>query len=279
MIHIASGVYVENLAIEDDEKLTLSGSSPCTVVAADPDENVIGIEGGDVTLSGLEVTGGDDGINADDMISLTVRNVVVTGNGDKGLKAGDTSSVHITDCTFSQNDSDGIKLEGVDVAHISGVSLSENSDGIDIESSGDINISKLTATENEDEGVEVDDTESVSINGATVSDNGDDGLDLDDTQSIRLVSVISMGNAGNGLQIEAEGHFDTETLTVVNCVFSENGEDGIKIVEESAEVYAVRLTNITAQYNVESGLDIAVSGSVKLAKVISEDNGEGDILP
>ncbi|MHC4207789.1 MAG: hypothetical protein ACYSTT_24305, partial [Planctomycetota bacterium] len=64
MIQIASGVYVENLTIEDDEKLTLSGSSPCTVVAADSDENVIGIEGGDVTLSGLEVTGGDDGINA-----------------------------------------------------------------------------------------------------------------------------------------------------------------------------------------------------------------------
>ncbi|UCG58125.1 MAG: right-handed parallel beta-helix repeat-containing protein [Phycisphaerales bacterium] len=279
MIHIACGEYEENLAIDDPDKLTLAGSGASLVTAADPDEHVIEIDGGDVTISNLEVAGGDDGIRADDMVSLTVRNVVVTGNADEGLQAGNVENVKISNSTFSENEGDGVNLEEVDVATINGITLLENDDGIDIEASGEIHVTQLTACGNLDEGFEVDDTASVVIVGGTVSGNYDDGLDLDDTQSVRLVSVVSTGNVGNGLQIEAEEDFDTEVLTVVNGVFSENGEDGIKVVELGAVVHRVGLTNISARENVESGLDIDISGSVKLARVISEDNGEDDILP
>lgn len=259
--------------------MTLSGSGASLVVAADPDEHVIEIDGGDVTISSLDVTGGDDGIRADEMTSLTLNNVVATGNADEGMQAVDISSVKITNCMFLENEGDGVNLEAVDTAKINGITLLDNDDGIDIEASGEIHVTQLTASSNEDEGFEVDDTESVVIVGGTVSENDDDGLDLDDTQSIRIVSVVSTLNAGNGLQIEAEGDFDTESLSVVNCEFSLNEEDGIKTTEEDAVILKISITATMAQYNVESGLDITATGDVRLANVLSEDNGEDDVLP
>jgi hypothetical protein len=92
------------------------------------------------------------------------------------------------------------------------------------------------------------------------------------------VSVVSTENDGSGLQIEAED-FDTVVVFIVNSEFSDNGEDGIQMREEDAMVHRVRLAKVTARNNVESGLDIDVTGSVMLKRVISKDNGADDILP
>jgi hypothetical protein len=326
-IKIAAGEYVENVTIEDTDKVTLAGRGGAVIRADDRKENVITIECSDVTIANLEITGGDDGIKTKTgPISLTLRDVVVSGNAEDGLDARNVSSLMIVHGTFSQNGDDGIKVKGAETAAITGTAVLDNGeegvdfenigaihirhltaegnrddgikvewadvvritatsvlhnggDGVDLETIGAIHVTNLTADWNGDEGLEVDDSGRALVVGGSYSNNADDGIDLDDTQSIRIVSVVSTGNDGSGLQVEAEGHFDTDVVSIVNSEFSDNGEDGIQIREEDAIVHQVRLTSVTARNNVESGLDINVSGSVRLTRVISQDNGEDDILP
>lgn len=281
MIKIASGEYVEKLSIKDADKLTLAGSGGTLINADDPEKNVIKIKSGDVTISNLAVTGGKDGIKANEMTSLTLRDVVVTGNADEGLQAEDVSSVKIVHGTFSENGDDGIKVEVAEAVQITGTTVFDNGgDGIDLEEIGAIHVTDLTVDGNGDEGLEVDDSGSAVVVRGTYSNNADEGLDIDNTLSIRIVSIVSTGNGGNGLQVEADDEeIEIEAVSIVGSVFSDNDEDGIQIVEDGTVVHRVTLTNITARNNVESGLDIDVSGSVRLSRVISEDNGEPDVLP
>jgi hypothetical protein len=51
MIRIASGEYVEDLTIEDTNKVMLAGGGGTVINADDPDEHVIRIESGDVTIA------------------------------------------------------------------------------------------------------------------------------------------------------------------------------------------------------------------------------------
>lgn len=287
MIHIASGNYTENLAINDADKLTLTGDG-AVVTAADAGEDVIAIKAGDVAISGLAVTGGDNGIKTKGSeTSLALRDVDVTVNADRGLNAKEVGSVTIVGGTFADNGGDAMKVGDEDsetyvsslkVAH---TSFSNNgSDGLDLEKITAIHLTNLTVEGSGDEGLEVDMCASVTVIGGTYTNNADDGLDIDNSQSISIVSVISTGNGeGNGLQIELEDGFELQNATVVNCEFLGNGQNGVQIVEYGGIVNQVKLTNITAANNAESGLEVVISGSAKVTNITSEGNGTDDILP
>jgi len=285
-IHIAAGVYAENLEIDDPDKLTLAGKGS-GVVLDGGGSDVITIKSGDVTISDLTITGGDDGIQTKGFEgSLTLRNVDISENADRGLDAKEIGSVTISGSMFSANGDDGIRVgdsdgevfvHSVTIRHT--VFLDNDGDGIDLEKIADIDVTDVTAEANGDEGLEVDDSGSVSVVGGFYANNDDEGIDVDDAQSIRVVSVVSMENGGSGFQHEAEGDFDTESVTIVNSVFSGNGVNGVEIVEDEAEVAQVRLTNVTAENNDGSGLYVVISGTAKVTNITSEGNRDDDVLP
>ena len=145
MIQVAAGEYLENLSISDADGLTLSGSSGAVVVAADPSRDVLTISAGDVSISSLAIVGGDKGISAQGSeataVSLSLRDVVVTGNEDDGLNAEDVVSVSIAHAVFMDNGSDGIKVETTEAVNIQATTVSDNgSDGIDLEEIEDIRL-------------------------------------------------------------------------------------------------------------------------------------------
>jgi hypothetical protein len=165
MIKIAAGEYVESVTIEDTNKVTLAGRPGTVVNADDPDEHVITIESGDVTISNLEVIGGDDGIKAKaDTTSLTLRRVVASGNADEGLDAKGVSSVMIVHGMFSLNDDDGIRVEGAETVAITHTAASDNGgEGVDLEVIGAMHLRHVTAEGNADDGVKVEHADVVRI--------------------------------------------------------------------------------------------------------------------
>jgi hypothetical protein len=79
---------------------------------------------------------------------------------------------------------------------------------------------------------------------------------------------------------------NAESIRIVGSDFLNNGLnniadhiDGIWIGEEAAVVESVSLTSVTANGNVGSGLNIPVTGPVKLSAVTSQNNGIPDMLP
>ncbi len=284
MIHVASGVYEENLIVDDADGLILSGSGESVVVAADASEDVIAVVSGDVTISGLLVTGEGNGIDAagsdEAPVFLTLKDVDVIGNAGNGLSATNVVTVTVVHGIFSENGDDGLQVEKAEAVSITGTAfLNNGSDGIDLEEIDIARATDLIVDGNGDEGLEVDDSGSVRVVRGIYSNSFDDGLDLDDTQAISVVGIVSTGNGGNGLQIEAEEDFDTESLSIVNSEFSDNAEDGIKTTELAATIQQVTVTATTVRDNVESGLDITASGHVRVTAVSSESNGQPDVLP
>lgn len=291
-IQIASGEYVENLTIDDDEKLTLTGGDGVVVTAADAGDDVITVKAGDVTISALKVTNGDNGIKTKGFeTSLTLKNVDVSENDNHGLSAKKVGSVTISGGSFSDNGGDGIKVGDEDnetyvksVTIRGGTFLNNDSDGIDLERIVIVTIMNTMVDGSGDEGLEVDECGSVTVIGGAYTNNRDDGLDLDKSQSVRIVSVLAADNGngngdGNGLQIELESGFEMEEAIIINCDFLGNSQNGVQIVEGGGVIHAVTLINITARDNAESGLQVFISGKAKVANITSEYNGVVDILP
>lgn len=285
IVLLGPGTHFGQLEIEDEDPLTLRGAGDAVIDAGDDDEDVIKVEGGDVTIQNVGITGGDDGIDAEGMAgagdSLTLIGVEVWGNADRGIEADDIDHVTIKNADVWDNQGDGIKIEVAVSALIVNVDSSGNDDGMDIEEAESVSLRNVVVSENGDEGLEVDNVGSVEVTQATAWRNDDEGFDIDDTESILLRSVEAIGNGENGFQAESED-VTIQQITVIGSRFAENGEDGVQVREEGGGVVeAVLLQGVVARDNVESGLDIDVSGAVTLRGVrygLSEGNGEVDMF-
>lgn len=289
VIQIAAGEYRENIIIKDADVVILSGGSGVEIIAADPSKEVIYVKGGDVILSDLRVSGGKHGVRGAGSLSapiyLTLRKVESIDNAERGLRAVDVLGVWISGCQFLGNGTDGVKVEA-DALGPALVTLSvhdtlisnSGDDGLDLELLGAISL-KHVVVENSlgDDGLSIDDSTTVVIEGCAFVGSAADGIDIDDTQSVDLVSTVSAGNGVAGLQIKAEEHSNTDSVRVVGSDFLENGADGVWISEEAALVEQVRLSSVTARGNDGRGVNIVVSGTLRLSAITSEDNGADDL--
>ncbi len=298
LIQIAEGQYSENVVIDDADQLTLSGTRGVTVTGADAKQNVIYILSGEVTISDLTVTGGRTGIKAEGpeedpatwTISLILRDVVVHNAGKNGVSADYVDSLTIVHGRFFANAEDGIKAEGANAVSVSGTVSEENGlvkvqDGADIEKVGTVRLEDVTIQGNGDDGLEVDFCGSITVIQGRYCGNGDDGLDIDNTGSISVVGVVALDNPGNGLQVESETTEDgaaveIESISIRNCEFAGNTEDGVNIIAGvDGAVQQLALISITAEDNVQSGVEVAIGGSVKVSALKSANNGAPDVLP
>jgi hypothetical protein len=282
-IHIAAGQYEENLAIADLARLTMSGSG-ATVTATDSAQAVIAIYAGDITISGLTISGGELGIDAvgtpEVPVRLSLRDVEISGNADDGVAAENILSLTINQGMFIENGGDGVKVVAVESVSITGTTVLDNdSDGVDLEEINTINLNGLIVIGNGDEGLEVDASVSINVLQGIYSENTDEGLDIDTTETVRVLGVSCNGNGGNGIQIEAQEGMNVKSAQIINSSFLANNEDGVNVVEDGATVETLSLTSVTARENLQSGLDISISGTVTAHAVNTEGNGEPDIMP
>ncbi|MEZ6121109.1 MAG: right-handed parallel beta-helix repeat-containing protein [Pirellulaceae bacterium] len=318
-VHISSGIYNENLVIEDSGKLTIQGNGATVKSAAGDEEHTIEIDdSAHITIRDLVVVDGDDGIRADNVGSLKLVNVQasgnddegvqaegidnltlidvdITGNGDRGVDAEDIGKIRLVDANLSDNADDGLRVVNADDVQIIGGTYngSSDGDGIDLEVIASIDIRNITASNNSDEGLEVDDSGQIKVMGGNYNNNGGAGLDIDDTLDIRIAGIAAIGNGDHGLQIEVEDDADDDDIVVIrrvnitNSVFSNNVGDGIQIMEEDGTtVEDVKITNVVVANNTEfepgdggHGLFIDISGELSLRNVTSEDNDVADVLP
>jgi hypothetical protein len=290
-------VSISSLAITGGSKgITPTGSAdkPVSlslrdvVVTANAGDGVKPTNVGDIRASHCTFfANGGTGLKVQLADSVTISDCAFEDNGGRGLRAEDVRSVTVSHCQILNNNDDGLKVVTVTLDRTeSNLSISDTTisgsadDAIDLELLGDIRLTNVTVRDTVgDDGMSVDDSISVSVVGSTFTNSSADGLDIDDTQSIRLVNVASTGNGASGFQVTAEEHFNIESLSIVDSEFSDNSLDGIWIKEEGTIVEQASLTSVTATGNAGSGLNLGVSGTVKLRAITSEGNGADDVLP
>ena len=247
------------------------------------DLNKVTITGGNYSNNGNEED--QHGIRIDTVVELRLNNVTAQENGQHGLDANRIGTLEVIHGTFDNNlDGDGIHVDRTGSLRVVGGTFSDNDgDGIDVRRTDSTEVAGAQVNRNGNEGLEVDDSGTVKVNGSTFLQNDEEGLDIDDTVEIILIGVRSNGDGfedpddpGSGLQIEAQDDNDTQSVLIIGSNFSGNAADGILVVEEEGVVFRIELRAVAVTDNVESGLDIVISGELDARAVTSVDNGGED---
>ena len=294
-IKITSGdISISDLVIADGNK-GISADSSAGPVSLSLRDSVVRDNAGDglnaanvasVSVSQCEFrANGGAAIKVQSAEDLSISHSVLELNTGRGIRADDVEDVSVSNCQILNNNDDGMKVvtkkmnpADASLSVLNTIVSGNYDDGIDLEALGDI---RLVNVEIEgtvsDDGLSVDDSASVSVTNCTLSNNAADGLDMDDTPSISVVNVESTGNGDSGFDVTAED-VNIESVSIVNSEFLGNGLDGVWIGEENAVVEQAGLTHVTASNNGESGLDITITGTLRLTAITSEGNGAPDIL-
>jgi hypothetical protein len=258
-IQIGAGAYSENLTISDADGLTLSGASGVVVVAANSSKDVVKISWGDVSMSSLAVTGGSKGItptgSAEKPVSLSLRDVIVTGNAGDGVKPTSVGEVRASRCTFLANGGTGLKVRFADNVTVSDCAFEDNGGrGLRAEDVKSVTISHCQFLNNNDDGmkmvtVTLDRAESnLSISDTTLSGSADDGIDLELLGDIRLTNVTVRDTVGDdGMSVD-----DSVSVSVVSSTFTNSSADGL----DMDDTQSIRLVNVVSTGNGVSGFQV-----------------------
>ena len=229
---VVRGACAGPVVIDRDDVVLTADPSGGSVHGADPDVNVVQVTGHRVTIEGLMITGGRNGITGIGASNLTVKDVAVQSTGRTGIVYASGSSGTIDGCTSQGNTRTGIVVDG-SWARIINCTIQNNAAGITVANGASavigvtdrfvaagntirqnggsgVNIvfgavatvAMNTITQNTGSGISVFNATAVISGGNTISGNPGGGV-------VATASRVALGDAGIG-------------LTTVNQV-SENG--------------------------------------------------------
>jgi hypothetical protein len=253
-------------------------------------EGVITIDGArGVTIIGLTVQNGPDGIAGKHGASFIVHTVTARGNADDGIGVSQNSTAEIINCTAEDNGDDGFSVSNASSAIFRGtiVSTGNSDDGIKIlfgssgffaEAMVRVNNNGQSATFGSEmfdgfiqgEGIRVIDSSHLNVSGNS--------------------TVEARGNADNGISVNRTSTFGTfadpqtgpVTITAeANGQLSASGAgDGIQVGEGS--FFTVNGTNatLTVRNNVGHGLNVFGNSRITCprASVIKTGNAVTDFI-
>jgi parallel beta-helix repeat protein len=211
---VVRGTCRESVTITADDVTLQADPAGGRIDGPDAATNTVQVTGNRVTIDGLTVTGGRNGITGIGAANLTLRNCTVQSTGRNGISYANGSSGTVSRCTVQFNVRDGIAVDGAQ-ATITESTVMNNRNGILVVNGGTSRIGvndRLepggnTISRNGATGVSVSQGGSATIAMNTISDNGTDpsapgrsgvGIFLSATADIIGGNTIT-GNAGPGV--------------------------------------------------------------------------------
>jgi parallel beta-helix repeat protein len=209
------------------------------------------INGGDLTLLGVEVTGsGGSGIVLGGSAQLKIYSSTVKKNGSEGIGLWNSSRLTLTKTRIENNGGSGIRLVDSSGATLTGGNVAGN---------------KVN-------GVLAAGSSRVEISESILSDNEGNGLFLSGNSEALANKVKIATNGRNGVKMtgESSGYFN-------GCLLSENGGAGINLLSSSrASIEGGDFSNNSSGISASDETWIEVSDSVFLGNEIGiEIGGQG----
>ena len=273
LVVIIEGTCTENVTVDRDDITLVSGAAGGTVNGPDPDTATITVTASRVTIDGLTVTGGRNGIQGVGARAVTIANCIVQNTGQNGIFLL-SSSGSVDTCTVRNNSRDGISVESAS-ATIVNSSISQNArvgvlftDG----SSGRIGVTNA--------GVAA---------GNVIGNNGSAGIFLSLSSAAFVAANTISGNGTNpaaSLGRNGIGVSDSRLNIVGLNVITGNANHGVFASGSSVSVGSTTFT--FSQVNTISGNGTAVPSAGIFAflgtplvlrnAVISNNNGFGVVV-
>lgn len=129
------------------------------------------------TVTGLKISGGDNGISGNDVSGFTISNNVISSTGGDGIHLSGEISGDILDNKLNDAAGSGIDVDALVGGTISGNSAEENAIGYSFQDVTGGLITDNSATSNDDVGFQIDgDMSGGALVGNTADDNSDAGF-------------------------------------------------------------------------------------------------------
>lgn len=140
MLVLISGVCSESVLIDRNDVTLAAASAGATVSGPDPASDAIKVTASRVTIDGLAVTGGRNGILADGAPGLTLHNTVVQATGRNGVVYARGASGIIDGSTVTGNARDGVAIDSASAIVINSQITQNGRNGINVALSGSARI-------------------------------------------------------------------------------------------------------------------------------------------
>ena len=248
LVLIIRGMCKENVVVARD-RVTLRGDPPrvATVQAVNPKAHAIEVRATWVSINGLTVTGGLNGIMATGVSALSVTNSVIQNAVQSGVILG-AGFGWLEGNTIQNNGSNGLTL-----------------------SAAQAYVANSEITTNVGSGIRLNNNSTLVVSGTSISANGGSGLYLDGKSAIQATDNTISSNGASGISIYSGSYGrlqDNNTINAngTNAALSRNGVD---LNQSSAEIWGGSISNHAAP-----GVAAALS-SVQIAGTAITGNGGG----
>jgi parallel beta-helix repeat protein len=283
---VVRGTCAGPVVIDRDDVFLAADPTGGSLHGTDPDANVVLVTGHRVTIEGLMITGGRNGIAGVGASNLTVRDVAVQASGGNGIVYASGSSGTIDRCTIQGNTRTGIVVDG-SWARITNCTIQNNAGGISVINGGSavigitnrsvaagntirqntgsgINVlfgaiatvAMNTITQNTGIGISILNATATISGGNTITGNPFGGV-------VATASRVSLGDAGTG-------------LTTVNQV-SENGSAGLTGGVFAGVGTSMLIRDAQIQANSAAGLIISLHSQVQMTGTTIRNNASDGI--
>lgn len=173
------GTCTESVDVSRDD-VTLLGEPGATIRGPDPSVNTINVRGNRVTIDGLSVTGGRNGITGLGAANLTVRNCTAQSTGRTGISFANGSSGMVDGCLSQSNGRDGIAVDGAQATIVNSTVSNNTRNGVIVVNGAASRIGLTdrfaaggnTITQNGGQGITVAQGSTATIAMNTITDNG-----------------------------------------------------------------------------------------------------------
>jgi len=284
---IITGVCNENVTVTRDDVTLVAGAGGGTVNGADPSADTITVSADRVRIDGLEVTGGNSGINAIGAGNLKIENCDVHNAGRYGILIGGGSKATIHDCTVQSNGRIGIAISGSAAATVTSSTISSNTrDGILILGGyGQIGVNDRfdaalgnTISNNGGPGITVLTGGSAQLVANTISGNGTDpaqarfGISVGQASANIHGGNTITGNNGHGVSVNASSVSigGTAVATIVGLPVVTISGNGTAVANSSGvrgfngASIAITQTTISGTLNNGRGITLDLQSRVSL---------------
>ena len=293
---LVNGTCSEHVVINRSD-IKLAAAAPGAAISGpDPTIDVIRVTGTRVTLHGITVTGGRNGVTADGAAGLIVQNAVLRGTGRNGITYAHGASGVVDGCTVVNNARDGVAVDSASATVINSEVSHSGRMGIGVFNGGSARIgidnfnvgAGNVISANTVNGVHIvfGSTALIAMNQITGNGTGNptgSGINLTSASADIVGGNMVSGNAGTGINLRSSSAVIGDQnfgLTTVNTVTG-NGNPASQGGISGFLGSSMSIRDAVISGNAVAGLILTTRSSVQIASTTIQNNlatlpGNGD---
>lgn len=237
-IHVANGIYIENIVIPEDVSIFGENKDSVRIIARTNDDPTVVMKD-DTKINKVTIEKGEIGIRVDKDSKVSIIKVVVKDSKHDGIKikdgGDDSDKVSITDSTIKNNNKSGIYAKDRRIVLINNDIHDNDKDGVVLDEGVKAWIEKNNIENNEGSGMRIEMSDAdVWTKKNSISENGREGIEINAFSKNGRIDL-------NGNKIHSNDNFAVAKvqrsavnvwngLTIENPDFSNNGSGQVSPV-------------------------------------------------